>query len=261
MGRFAWATLTTDYGLTDGFAAMLHGVLAVNAPHARVIDVTHLVPPQDVTRGARLLAQAVPHLPPAVHIAVVDPGVGTHRRAVALSTSGGLLVGPDNGLLLPAAAALGGVAEAVVLDNTAWHRQPTSATFHGRDIFAPVAARLASGAALAEAGTAVPPESLVRLPDPVVRTGPGFLEAEVCTVDQYGNLQLAAPGALVDGWPARLHLGGVPATLGRTFSDGPPGEPVVFVDSAGLVAIAVNGASAAHLLRLSAGDIVRVTAA
>ncbi len=259
MARYDWVTLTTDYGLSDGFAAMLHGVLAVDAPHARVIDVTHLVPPQDVTRGARLLAQAVVHLPHAVHVGVVDPGVGTPRRAVAIEAPDGILVGPDNGLLLPAAAALGGVKSAVSLTNEDWYRKPVSATFHGRDIFAPVAARLASGALFTAAGTQVDPDSLVRLPEPLVRRGSGFVEAEVSSIDQFGNVQLAAHGDALTGLPRRLHLGGVPATLGRTFADGVPGEPVVFIDSAGLVAIAVNGASAAHLLRLTQGDVVRLS--
>lgn len=259
MGRYDWISLTTDYGLTDGFAAMLHGVLARDAPHARVIDVTHLVPPQDVTRGAWLLAQAVPHLPVGVHVAVVDPGVGTHRHAVALATPGGLLVGPDNGLLPPAAEVLGGVTAAVVLSDPRWHRHPVSATFHGRDIFAPVAARLAGGAALADAGPALDPDTLVRLPEPLVRHGSGYLVAEVRTVDQYGNVQLAVAGSALAGWPDRVSLDGSPATLGRTFADGPAGEPVVFVDSAGQVAVALNGASAAHALRLAPGDVVRIS--
>jgi S-adenosylmethionine hydrolase len=259
MARLDWVTLTTDYGLADGFVAMLHGVLAVDAPHARVIDVTHLVPAQDVTRGARLLAQAVGHLPLAVHLAVVDPGVGTRRRALALATPNGLLVGPDNGLLLPAATALGGVSAAVALTNGAWHRHPVSATFHGRDVFAPVAARLATGVPLEQAGTPVDPDSLVRLPDPVLWTGPELVEAEVLTLDRYGNVQLAAPAAALDGWPAQVLLDGRPARVGRSFADGAPGEPVVLADSAGLLAIAVNGASAAELLRLSVGDVVRVT--
>lgn len=259
MGRYDWVTLTTDYGLTDGFVAALHGVLAVDAPHCRVIDVTHLVPPQDVTRGARVLAQTIASLPPAVHVAVVDPGVGTHRRALAVETPNGLLVGPDNGLLLPAAEVLGGVRAAVALTNAGWHRHPVSATFHGRDIFAPVAARLAAGAPLAEAGQPVDPRSLARLPEPLVRAGAGFLEAEVLTVDGYGNLQLAAPGAALAEWPAQARLGDAPVRVGRTFADGAPGEPVVFVDSAGLVAIAVNGANAAHTLRLAPGDVVRLS--
>ncbi len=259
MARFDWVTLTTDYGLADGFVAALHGVLAVDAPHCRVIDVTHLVPAQDVSRGARVLAQTVTTLPPAVHVAVVDPGVGTHRRALAVEAPRGLLVGPDNGLLLPAAEALGGVRAAVALTNAGWHRHPVSATFHGRDVFAPVAARLAGGQPLAEAGEPVDPRTLARLPEPLVRSGAGFLEAEVLTVDGYGNVQLAAPGTALAGWPASARLGTAPVRVGRTFADGAPGEPVVYVDSAGLVAIAVNGADAAHALRLAPGDVVRLT--
>jgi S-adenosylmethionine hydrolase len=199
------------------------------------------------------------HLPLAVHIAVVDPGVGTHRRAVALETPNGLLVGPDNGLLLPAATALGAVSAAVALTNAQWHRHPVSATFHGRDIFAPVAARLATGHPLADAGAELDPATLVRPPEPLLVQGSDYVQAEVSTIDQYGNVQLAAPGDALSGWPQRIQLDGQPVTLGRTFADGPPGEPVVFVDSAGLVAVAVNGASAAHLLRLSPGDVVRLS--
>ena len=141
---YGWISLTTDYGRSDGFAAALHGVIARIAPTVRVIDVTHDVRPGDIARGAAVLAQTVADLPTSVHVAVVDPGVGTSRRAIALATDGGLLVGPDNGLLLPAADVLGGITEAVELTKPDWHRETVSATFHGRDIFAPVAARLAA---------------------------------------------------------------------------------------------------------------------
>src|SRR3954454_3494911 len=136
----AMISFLTDYGLSDGFVASCHGVLAARAPRARVLDITHLIPPGDVRRGAAVLAQTVPSLPRAVHLAVVDPGVGTARRPIALETPGGYLVGPDNGLLLPAAGALGGVTAAVHLTNRSWFAAEVSATFPGRDIFAPVAA-------------------------------------------------------------------------------------------------------------------------
>src|SRR5438309_1181716 len=139
MPAFDWVTLTTDYGLSDGYAGILHGVIAQYAPWVQVIDITHQIPPGDVSRGAAVLAQAVTHVPPAVHVAVVDPGVGTARRAVALATPRGLLVGPDNGLLAGAADALGGATGAVRLANPSWFRPEVSRTFHGRDIFAPVA--------------------------------------------------------------------------------------------------------------------------
>ncbi|MEV0004552.1 SAM-dependent chlorinase/fluorinase [Micromonospora sp. NPDC050980] len=252
-------SLTTDYGLSDGFVAACHGVLARLAPAARVIDVTHLVPPADVRRGATVLAQTVPYLPPGVHVGVVDPGVGTERRGVALATPGGLLVGPDNGLLLPAAEALGGVTGAVELTNPEWLAPTVSRTFHGRDVFVPVAARLALGAPLSGAGPAVDPAALVRLPEPVVRADAGGFTAEVLTVDHFGNVQLAAPGALLDGLPARVRVSGRVAVHGRTFSDAEPGGLVVYVDSAGLVAVAVRTGHAAGVLDVAPGDVIAVT--
>ncbi|MFC0028265.1 S-adenosyl-l-methionine hydroxide adenosyltransferase family protein [Micromonospora chaiyaphumensis] len=257
----AWISLTTDYGLTDGFVAACHGVLARLAPTARVIDVTHLVPPADVRRGAAVLAQTVPYLPVGVHVAVVDPGVGTTRRGVALATPGGLLVGPDNGLLLDAAAALGGITGAVELTNPAWLAPTVSRTFHGRDVFAPVAARLALGAPFDEAGRAVDPATLVRLPEPLVRTADTGFTAEVLTVDHFGNVQLAAPGALLAGLPERVRVAGRAAVRGRTFGDAPAGGLVAYVDSAGLVALAVNTGRAVDLLSVRPGDVVTVTGA
>ncbi|MFF5214895.1 S-adenosyl-l-methionine hydroxide adenosyltransferase family protein [Micromonospora sp. NPDC000442] len=283
-------SLTTDYGLADGFVAACHGVIARVAPALRVIDVTHLVPPGDVRRGAAVLAQTVPHLPPGVHVAVVDPGVGTSRRGVALGTPAGLLVGPDNGLLLDAAEALGGVNGAVELTNPRWLAPRVSATFHGRDVFAPVAARLALGAPLAEAGPPVDPATLVRLPEPLVRRLPDGFVAEVVMVDHFGNVQLAAPAELLDPLPARVRVRpatgeptahdptGEPtahdptgedgpasagrwerdAVHGRTFGDAPVGALVAHADSAGRVALSVNGGHAAELLAVVPGTLLRV---
>ena len=258
MPNFGWVSLTTDYGLSDGFVAACHGVIARIGPQLRVIDVTHQVAPGDVARGAALLAQAVPHLPPAVHVAVVDPGVGTARRPVAVATPGGLLVGPDNGLLPWAAEALGGATAAVELANRDWFGHPVSRTFHGRDVFAPVAARLANGAPLAGAGPAVPPERLVRLPDPVASAGPGWLEAEVLTVDRFGNVQLAAQATALAGLGAAVTVGGVPAVRGGTFADAPAGGLVVLADSTDRVAVAVNGGRAAVVLGVAPGDLLRI---
>ncbi|MEU8170383.1 SAM-dependent chlorinase/fluorinase [Micromonospora sp. NPDC049004] len=264
MSGTPWISLTTDYGLTDGFVAACHGVIARIAPAARVIDVTHLVPPADVRRGAAVLAQTVPYLPVGVHVAVVDPGVGTARRGVALATPGGLLVGPDNGLLPDAAAALGGVTAAVELTEPRWLAAQVSGTFHGRDVFAPVAARLALGAPLAGAGPAVDPGGLVRLPPPVVaRDAEGFT-AEVLTVDHFGNVQLAAPAEVLGPLPAAVRVGSSgpgparAAVRGRTFGDAPEGGLVVYVDSADLVAVAVNGGRAVDVLGVSPGDLLRV---
>jgi S-adenosylmethionine hydrolase len=258
MAGFAWITLTTDYGLSDGFVAACHGVIARRAPAARVIDVTHLIPPGDVTRGAAVLAQAVPHLPPAVHVAVVDPGVGTARRAIAVDTPGGVLVGPDNGLLPQAAMALGGVRRAVRLTDPEWLAPAVSATFHGRDVFAPVAARIAIGHDLAGAGPELDPAALVRLPDPLVIVGDDSVEAEVLTVDRFGNVQLAAPGSVLAGLGTLLTVCGVRAVRGNTFADAPPGSLVIYVDSADHVAVAINGGRAVVALSVSPGDIVSI---
>jgi S-adenosyl-L-methionine hydrolase (adenosine-forming) len=259
MAGYDWISLTTDFGLADGFVASCHGVLARFAPHARVIDVTHQVPPGEVTQGAVVLAQTVPHLPPSVHVAVVDPGVGTARRGIVVEAPGGLLVGPDNGLLAAAADALGGVRRVVVLDNPAWHASAVAPTFHGRDVFAPVAARLAGGADVADAGTTVDPKTLVRLPEPVVAGGAGWLEAEVTSVDRFGNVQLAARGSALDGFGPLVSVGGLRAVRARTFGDAHPGELVVFIDSADRVAIAVNGGRAVVALGVTPGDVLRLT--
>jgi S-adenosyl-L-methionine hydrolase (adenosine-forming) len=190
---YDWVSFTTDYGTADGFVAACKGVLGRLAPDVRVIDVTHQVPAQDVRRGAAVLAQTAPWLPPAVHLAVVDPGVGTQRRGIAVVTGHGILVGPDNGLLPPAADALGGSTAAYELADPAFHLPRVSTTFHGRDVFAPVAARLCLG--LDPAALGPPVDELVRLPVPAVHIGPGRLGAEVLTVDVFGNVQLAAGAA------------------------------------------------------------------
>ncbi|MDG4808460.1 SAM-dependent chlorinase/fluorinase [Micromonospora sp. WMMD1120] len=265
MSATPWISLTTDYGLTDGFVAACHGVIARIAPAARVIDVTHLVPPADVRRGAAVLAQTVAYLPVGVHVAVVDPGVGTARRGVALATPDGFLVGPDNGLLLDAATALGGVTDAVELTEPRWQASRVSRTFHGRDVFAPVAAQLALGAPLAEAGTPVDPARLVRLPTPTLTRDADGFTAEVLTVDHFGNVQLAAPADLLTVLPSTLRVrppepaAARTAVRGLTFGDAPAGGLVAYVDSAGLVAVAVNGGRAVDLLRVSPGDLLRVS--
>jgi S-adenosylmethionine hydrolase len=258
MGGYGWISLTTDYGTFDGFVAACHGAIARIAPEVRVIDITHHVPPADVTRGAAVLAQTAPHLPPAVHVGVVDPGVGSQRRGIAIGTPGGVLVGPDNGLLVWAAEALGGIDTVVEVSNKEWLLGDVSRTFHGRDVFSPGAARIALGAPLSEAGPEVDPATLVRLADPVVAVGDGWLEAEVMTVDRFGNVQLAADGAALSGLGPELVIGGVKARRAQTFSDAAPGELIVFEDSARRVAVAVNGGRAVVVLSVRPGDVVRI---
>ncbi|MFC5285653.1 S-adenosyl-l-methionine hydroxide adenosyltransferase family protein [Actinokineospora guangxiensis] len=257
---YDWITFTTDYGLADGFPAICEGVIARIAPAVRVVHVTHQVPAQDVRRGADLLAQAVPYLPSSVHLAVVDPGVGTRRRAVAVAALGGVLVGPDNGLLVPAAAALGGVVGAVEL--TEVRLEPVSPTFHGRDVFAPAAAHLALGRPMGELGPEVDPATLIRLPAPVTSAVPGRVTTEVLGADGFGNIQLAATAddltaaGTTPGRAVHVEIGGrsLQARMGRTFADAAPGSAVVLVDSAARVAVAINGGSAQSIFATHPGD-------
>ncbi|OLF13243.1 SAM hydrolase/SAM-dependent halogenase family protein [Actinophytocola xanthii] len=259
---YDWISFTTDYGTDDGFVAACEGVVARIAPALRVLHVSHRVPAQDVRRGAAILAQTVSYLPPAVHLAVVDPGVGTNRRGVVLVAGDGLLVGPDNGLLVSAAEALGGIRAAHQLTEPAYQLPRVSATFHGRDVFAPAAAHLATGVAPEELGPPVEVGTLVRLPEPETIAEPGKLTTEVLAVDAFGNVQLAATGADLAaaganaGVAAHVNLGGrsVTAVVARTFGDTAPGALIVFLDSAGQVALAVNGGSAASAFGGALGE-------
>lgn len=261
---YDWISFTTDYGIDDGFVGVCEGVVARISPRPRVIHISHTVPPQDVRRGAAILAQAVSYLPPAVHFAVVDPGVGTDRRGLVVVAAEGVLVGPDNGLLVPAAELLGGVRAAYELINPAYHLSTVSATFHGRDVFAPAAAHLAAGVAPENFGPAVDAADLVRLPEPETTVEPGKLTTEIRYIDTFGNIQLAATGADLDasgaraGATAHAHLNGrsVNATVGRTFADAILEGLIVYVDSGGRVALAVNGGSAAADFGGQPGDPV-----
>jgi S-adenosyl-L-methionine hydrolase (adenosine-forming) len=267
--RFRYLSFLTDYGLEDGFVAACHGVAARIAPHASVIDVTHLVPPGDVRRGAAVLAQTVPYLPPAVHVAVVDPGVGTARRGIAVAAGDSVFVGPDNGLLSWAVTASGGAARAFSLTNTGLWLATVAATFHGRDIFMPVAAHLAADAELAAAGTEIDVTDLVTLPAPERRIRDCVAEGEVLTVDRFGNVQLtitasdAAEIGLKSGVTALIRYGHrqLVVPYRDMFGAVAPGELVAYADSAGLVSLAVNGGDAAQRLGLPPGARVSMTTA
>jgi S-adenosylmethionine hydrolase len=258
--RHDWISFLTDYGLDDVYVGVCHGVIARIAPHARVIDVCHTVPPGSVAAGARLLAKAAPHLPDGVLLAVVDPGVGTQRRPIAVMAGEHVLIGPDNGLLLPAAEALGGVRAAFTLTT---HQQPPSATFHGRDVFAPAAAQVALGLDPTLLGPVVPQDSLVRLPAPVVKVTKEAIVGEVALVDTFGNLQTTVVGdasAMPVGARVMLYFGGRRriAWVGRTFADVPKGKLMLYVDSAGYLAVAVNGGSAAQRLSVAPGTEISI---
>jgi hypothetical protein len=253
----------TDYGRSDAFVGICHGVMARIAPEARVIDLSHAVPRQNVLRGAVELARAVPYMPAdAVYVAVVDPGVGSDRRAVAAAAGASLLVGPDNGVLSLAWDALGGVTGAMEIANPDVVLAPVSRTFHGRDIFAPAAAHLAAGRPLGDMGPAVDPASLERLDVPGPMVAPGAVGAHVTATDGFGNVQLNATevdldAAGVAGGP-ELVVNGRRLPRASTFAELPEREPGLIVDSDGHLAIVVNRGSAAVMLGLAAGDAVVV---
>jgi S-adenosylmethionine hydrolase len=258
-------TFLSDYGLRDEFVGVVHAVIAHECPTARVVDLSHGVPRQSVLAGALMLARALPYATPGVHLAVVDPDVGARRRAIALRTAeeDRLLVGPDNGLLIPAAVRFGGIAEAVEISHSPWRLEPVSATFHGRDLFAPVAARLAGGEALADAGTPLEAGELVALDLPRPHLQDGALVAHVMVVDGFGNVQLdAAPSDLGGRLGHTVEVGeGQSARYLRTFADAEPGELLLYEDAAGMLALAVNGGEAvAELGDLGPGDEVRLAA-
>ena len=260
-------TFLSDYGLADEFVGVVHGVIAQISPGSRVIDLSHGVPRHDVRGGALMLARSLTYTPAGIHLAVVDPGVGGSRRALALRTvkESRVLVGPDNGLLMRAVDAFGGVAVAVEVSRSPWCLRPRSATVHGRDIFAPVAARLAAGAPLEQAGGPVDPAGLERIAVPGLRRQPdGARVAHVIACDVYGNVQLAVGGleaaglrvgdmVTVDTGPMRVQV-----PCATTFGDVAPGELVLYEDSAGLLALAVNGGDAARRLALSPGRRLRL---
>lgn len=224
------------------------------APDVRVIDLAH--GPRSLRGAAAVLAQSVSYTPAdAVHLVVVDPGVGTERRPLVLeSASGALFVGPDNGVMMEAVEALGGMRRGAELSEPRYRLEPVSATFHGRDVFAPAAAHLAAGASVEDLGGGIDPNGLVRLDPAHVAVSPGRLVADVVRADRFGNLQLAAaPEALEEACPSgrvivRAGDRVVEAIRGSTFADAEEGGFVVHVDSAGRVAVAVRGGSAEEAL-------------
>lgn len=256
-------TFTSDFGHQDWFVGVVHGVLATLAPAAIVVDLNHAIPPGDVARGAFILEAAAADFPPGtVHLAVVDPGVGTGRRALAVAAHGQLFVGPDNGLLEWALDAPGAVAHA--LTDERWFRLPVSRTFHGRDVFAPVAAHLALGVALGEFGPRVNDPVRLRLPHP--RRDGDALEGRIVFIDRFGNALTDLSGAALresfgDAPDRRLVVtlpGRVIHGLSRSYGDAAVGTLLAIVGSSGRLEIAQVGGDAADRLGLGLDDPVRV---
>lgn len=259
-GRAAVLTLLTDFGTQDAYVGIMKGVALGICPAARLVDLTHAVPPQAVAVGALALRSAVPYFPAGtVHCAVVDPGVGSARRAVAVRAAGALLVGPDNGLLAPAVAKLGGADAVHAIENAALCRSPVSRTFHGRDVFAPVAAHLAAGAALAEVGP--PLAALAPLALPAPRVEGDTVHGAVIYVDRFGNLLTNIDRAALSGFRARtlsVRLPSVIVPLVSTYSEVAPGEALALWSSWETVEIAVRDGNAAVHLGAGIGTAVAV---
>jgi S-adenosylmethionine hydrolase len=260
-------TLLTDYGRDDDFVGVCHGVIRTIHPEAQIVDITHGVGRYAVRQGALVLRNTLPYMPVGVHMAVVDPQVGTERRAVALRTiDGRILIAPDNGLLSLAWPRCGGIDLAVDVTRSPHRLEPVSATFHGRDIFAPVAAHLARGAELADAGDQLDPAELetVELPEP--RVEDGALVGHALVVDRFGNAALnvdhddMAGTGITLGSTVEIESAGERylATYAQTFADVRPGELIVYEDAYRTLAVAINRGDAAATLALRPDAEVRL---
>jgi len=256
----------SDFGLQDDFVGTCHGVIKRIAPETEILDITHGIRPGRILQGALTLANTLPYMPVGVHLAVVDPGVGGGRRPLALRDGEGrVYIGPDNGLLLPAADRAG-IVEAHELANPEYALHPVSPTFHGRDLFAPAAAHVALGLPLAELGPPIAPDALVRLEIPNPEVAPSRLRATVLAVDRFGNISLnlsrsdLETAGLVPGTRVELTARGQRyfAVVARTFADAPRGELILYEDSYRNLAVAVSRGSAASLLGIEEGDALVV---
>jgi S-adenosyl-L-methionine hydrolase (adenosine-forming) len=260
-------TFLTDFGLQDDFVGTCHGVIKRIAPETQIIDITHGIPAQGVLQGALTLANSLPFMPVGIHLAVIDPGVGSARRALALrDESGRIHVGPDNGLLIPAAEKFGGIAEAHELANPQYALESVSRTFHGRDLFAPAAAHLSLGVELAELGPPIASDALARLDVPEAEVGTARIRSTVLGIDRFGNVQLnvdrshsdaagIAPGTRVElqVGPERYY-----AVAARTFADARQGDLILYEDSYRNLSVAINGGNAAAVLGVKPGRDLRI---
>jgi S-adenosylmethionine hydrolase len=263
MGRsYDTVSFLTDYGLDDEFVGVVKAVVRDLAPHVTVIDLSHGIRPYDVRGGALALARAIPYVPEGVVLAVVDPGVGTSRRAVAIEVGdgAGVFIGPDNGLLAPAVAIAGGAGRAVELTNPAYQLETPGATFAGRDVFAPAAAHICNGVDLADFGPAIDPGLLMPGMVPLPREEADGIHAEVLWVDRFGNCQLnVGPGELAADesvWALTIGEERRAARIVTTFGELGAGSVGLVRDSYGMFKLALDQRSAAAELRLGPGDPV-----
>ncbi|MGZ8692530.1 MAG: SAM hydrolase/SAM-dependent halogenase family protein [Gaiellaceae bacterium] len=265
MARFI--TFLTDFGLQDDFVGTCHGVMKRIAPEVEIIDITHGIAPQAVLQGALTLANTLPFMPEGVHLAVVDPGVGGARRPLALrDAQGRVYVGPDNGLLIPAAEKLGGIAEAHELANPGYALESVSRTFHGRDLFAPAAAHLALGVPLSEIGPPIDPDALARLDIPQADVGTTRIRSTVLSIDRFGNIGLNLDrshldeAGLVPGTRVELQAGAERyyAVAARTFADARPGDIILYEGAYRNISVAINGGNAAAMFAIKEGQDIRI---
>lgn len=257
---------TSDFGLDDTWVGVCHAVIHRSCPQARVVDLAHNVPPFDVRKGAATAAAGVYQVPDAIHLVVVDPGVGSGRRDICIETSKGTwLVGPDNGVLLPAAERSGGVARAVAIDASKIDVRSPLATFHARDVLAPVAAALACGVRPASLGSSVSPDLLTEAPFATcVREG-DEVSAEILETDRFGSIRFNVPSERMEELGLRVKVlefamghNRVEVPLVRTFADVGLGEPAAMIDSSGWLTLALNRASADERFGAEIGGPVRI---
>ncbi len=266
-------SLLTDWGDRDPSPAICRGVILGIAPDALIVDITHEVEKYNIHHGALMLWHALPYMPIGAHVAVVDPGVGTSRRPIALETArGDYLIGPDNGLLLPGADRLGGVTRAHVLENIQYRLPVVTATFHGRDLFSPAGAHLALGVPIDQMGPALDPAELTQIDWPSVIVRPAELETAVVYRDTFGNLKLAGQTAdLLDALSGLEFGAQVSVRIGKgrsrivtmpwapTFGEVGKGGHLLYEDSYGRLCIAQNQGNAAESLDISEGTVLRIT--
>ncbi len=254
-------TLLTDFGSHDVYVSVMKGVIACINPQATIVDLTHEIPPQDVAAGRFCLMNAYPYFPKGtVHVAVVDPGVGSARRAIALQLLHSILVGPDNGLFSGVISPENPILAAVELSNSDYWRTPDpSTTFHGRDIFAPVGAHLSKGVPLEELGPAIDPVTLVTLDLPQCQWENAEILGCIQYIDRFGNLITNIPDTWVRGKLGSVRVGDRQIPGGKTYSDVPRGWAIALVGSHGWVEIAINGGNASYTLELTIGATVRVS--
>jgi S-adenosylmethionine hydrolase len=250
-------TLTTDFGEDSPYAAALKGVVLGINPSARLLDLSHQVPPQDVRHAAWFLANCLPCFPPdSIHVVVVDPGVGTDRALLLVEAGGRWLLAPDNGCWEPAARRLADTPRVWRLDRPRFWRHPVSATFHGRDVLAPCAAHRSLGVPPDELGTPAAAWARLRWPEPVREAG--GITGEVVFIDRFGNLITNVPAELLPPWFTAELTGHSIMRHVRTYAEAPPGTPVTLISSSGDLEIAVNRDSAAAALKAGVGTPVRV---